>query len=93
MTTMWDNATSRNHASMAGALNDPNGVQRTLTQMGMTPDQALGQIEGMTQNQAVMLATDQMFLVMTVAFALAACVVWLSPKPNIFGLQAPPGGH
>jgi DHA2 family multidrug resistance protein len=92
-TTMWDNAASRNHANMAGALNDPQGVQSTLGSMGMTPDQALAQIEGMTQNQAVMLATDQMFLIMTVAFAFAACVVWLSPKPNIFAGQAAGGGH
>jgi DHA2 family multidrug resistance protein len=89
---MWDNAASRNHANMAGALNDPQGVQSTLGNMGMTPDQALAQIEGMTQNQAVMLATDQMFLIMTAAFAFAACVVWLAPKPNIFAGQAA-GGH
>ena len=78
---------------MAGALNDPQGVQRTLGQMGMTPDQALGQIEGMTQGQAVMLATDQMFLIMTVAFAFAACMVWLAPKPNLFAGPAAAGGH
>jgi len=92
-TTMWDNASSRNHANMAGALNDPAGVQNTLTQMGMTSSQALSQIEGMTQGQAVMLATDQMFLIMTVAFAFAACAVWLSPKPNLFAGQAGAGGH
>ncbi|HXQ17410.1 MAG TPA: DHA2 family efflux MFS transporter permease subunit [Caulobacteraceae bacterium] len=92
-TTMWDNAASRNHANMAGALNDPQGVQNTLGGLGMTPDQALAQIEGLTQNQAVMLATDQMFLIMTGAFAFAACVVWLAPKPNIFAGQATAGGH
>ena len=92
-TTMWDNAAGRNHANMAGALNDPQGVQRTLGQMGMTPDQALAQIENLTQSQAVMLATDQMFLIMTVAFAFAACAVWLSPKPNLFAGQAGAGGH
>src|ERR1700722_6386252 len=92
-TTMWDNAASRNHANMAGALNDPSGVQNTLTQLGMTSDQALNQIEGLTQGQAVMLATDQMFLIMTVAFAFAACMVWLAPKPNIFAGQAAAGGH
>ena len=92
-TTMWDSASSRNHANMAGALNDPQGVQRTLAGMGLTPDQALAQIEGLTQSQAVMLATDQMFLIMTVAFAFAACVVWLAPKPNLFAGPAAAGGH
>ncbi|HZZ87818.1 MAG TPA: DHA2 family efflux MFS transporter permease subunit, partial [Caulobacteraceae bacterium] len=94
MTTMWDNATSRNHASMAGALNDPAGVQNTMTKAGMTPGQALAQLEGLTQSQAVMLATDQMFLIMTVAFLVAAGVVWLAPKPTIFtGGPATAGGH
>jgi DHA2 family multidrug resistance protein len=93
MTTMWDNASSRNHANMAGVLNDPNGVQATMTQMGMTPDQALNQLDGLTQSQAVMLATDQMFLVMTAAFAAAACVVWLAPKPHIIMGPAAGGGH
>ena len=92
-TTMWDNATSRNHADMAGALNDPNGVQNTLTRMGMTSNQALAQIDSLTQSQAVMLATDQMFFIMAMAFAGAACVVWLAPKPRIFAGPAAAGGH
>jgi hypothetical protein len=41
-----------------------------------------------------MLATDQMFLIMTVAFLFAACVVWLAPKPQIFaGGPAAASGH
>ncbi len=90
---MWDNAASRNHANMAGALNDPDGVQNTLTKLGMTSSQALGQIENLTQGQAVMLATDQMFLVMMVAFIVAAAAVWLAPKPSPFGGPAAAGGH
>ena len=92
-TTMWDNATNRNHANMAGALNDPGSVQRTMTQAGMTPDQALAQLDSLTQSQAVMLATDQMFLVMAVAFVVAAGMVWLAPKPRIFAGPAAAGGH
>jgi DHA2 family multidrug resistance protein len=93
MTTMWDNASARNHANMAGALNRPDAVQNTLMQAGMTSNQALAQIDNLTQNQAVMLATDQMFLIMTMAFAGAACVVWLAPKPHIFAGPAAAGGH
>ena len=93
-TTMWDNAASRNHADIAGALNDPgrrpedHGPDGPDARSGAQPDRGT-----LTQNQAVMLATDQMFLVMTVAFAFAACMVWLAPKPNIFAGQAAAGGH
>jgi len=93
VTTMWDNAASRNHATMAGALNDPNGVQNTLTHLGMSSQQALSQLEGLTQGQAVMLATDQMFLIMAIAFVFAACVVWLAPKPNLIAGPGAGGGH
>jgi MFS transporter, DHA2 family, multidrug resistance protein len=92
-TTMWDNAASRNHVNMAGSLNDPNGVQNTLTKLGMTSQQALNQIEGLIQGQAVMLATDQMFLIMAIAFVFAACVVWLAPKPNLIAGPGGGGGH
>jgi DHA2 family multidrug resistance protein len=92
ITTLWDNGATRNHVSMAGALNDPTGLKSTLAHAGLSPAQALAQIEGLTQSQAVMLATDQMFLIMTVAFLLAAAVVWLAPKPHIAGF-AGGGGH
>ncbi len=92
VTTLWDNASTRNHANMAGALNDPAGVQQTLVHGGMTSAQALGQIDNLTQSQAVMLATDQMFFLTTIVFVIAAVAVWLSPKPNIAGMSMG-GGH
>jgi len=92
VTTMWDNAASRNHSNMAGALNSPGAVQSTLTHAGMSTSQALSQIDNMTQSQAVMLATDQMFTIMTVGFLVAACVVWLAPKPSFHG-PVGGGGH
>jgi DHA2 family multidrug resistance protein len=92
VTTMWDNASTRNHSDMAGALHDPGAVQTTLTHAGMTSQAALTQLDGITQSQAVMLATDQMFLLLTLAFIGAACVVWLAPKPHIAGMSGG-GGH
>jgi DHA2 family multidrug resistance protein len=94
ITTAWDNASTRNHVNLAGALNDPTGVTHTLTKAGLTPDQALAQIEGLTQSQAVMTATDQMFMFTTLAFVVAAAVVWISPKPRMVGgVMTDAGGH
>ena len=89
-TTWWDDAGTRNHSNIAGALNDTSGFATTLTHAGLSPAQALAQLENVTQSQAVMLATDQMFWIITVAFLVAACVVWLAPKPRIF--SGPMGG-
>jgi DHA2 family multidrug resistance protein len=93
VTTLWADAGVRNHANMAGALNDPAAVQKTLQASGLTPSQALAQIDALTQGQAVMLATDQVFLLVTAVFAVAAVVVWLSPKPEIQLGRAAAGGH
>jgi len=92
--TLWDSASSRNHANIAGALNDTARVQATLTHAGMTHAQALAQLDNMTQSQAVMLAAGQMFLLMTLCFLIAAGVVWLAPQPKLFaGQAATAGGH
>ena len=91
--TLWDNASSRNHSNMAGALNDPLGTLSRLLHMGLSRDQALAQLDNMTQSQAVMLAADQMFFVMTLVFLFAACVVWISPQPKIAGAPGGGGGH
>ena len=92
ITTNWENAATRNRANMVGAINDPTGLMNKLNTAGRTAAQALAQIEGITQGQAVMLATDQMFLITSVVFVLAAGVMWLAPKPEA---GAPPmmGGH
>ncbi len=92
-TTWWDDAGVRNHSNIAGALHDTAGFTATLRHAGFTPAQALAQLEALTQSQAVMLATDQMFWIMSAAFLLAACIVWLAPKPRIFAGAAPGGGH
>ena len=92
ITTLWASAATRNHANMAGALNNPTQVQRTLTHGGLTATQALSQIDNLAQGQAVMLATNQMFMLMTAAFVVAALAVWLGPKPKpINGPMT--GGH
>jgi DHA2 family multidrug resistance protein len=54
-------------------------------------DQALRQLEGLVQTQAVMISTNRMFEVTALVFALAASIIWLAPKPK--RMAAPGGGH
>ena len=82
VTTLWDNAAGRNHFVLAGRLNDAEATTNTLTAAGLSPDQALAQLDGLTQSQSVMMATDQLFGLTSVVFLLAAAAVWLSPKPK-----------
>ena len=57
----------------------------------MSPAQALRQFEAMVQSQAVMLATDKLFLTISVLMAVAACSIWFTAKPT--GRVASGGGH
>jgi DHA2 family multidrug resistance protein len=93
ITTFWENTSNQNHAILAGRLNNPEATTATLTAQGMSPAQALDQIDQITQGQAVMLSTDHMFLITVVIFLVAAAAVWMSPKP--VAPKAPPivGGH
>jgi DHA2 family multidrug resistance protein len=92
MTTSWENAANVKRAGLAGALNDPQGVQGTLVAQGFTPDQALSQIEAIAQTQAVMLSTNQMFLTVALVLILAAMLIWVAPSVKRTGAPAG-GGH
>jgi len=91
MTTAWENTSNAKRSILAGALPDPQRALDTLTGRGMSLDQALRQLEGLVQTQAVMLSTNDMFLATAGVFAVAASVIWLAPKPK--RIAAPGGGH
>jgi DHA2 family multidrug resistance protein len=92
MTTAWENTTTSKRSEIVGHLNDMSGTANALTAHGLTPDQAAGQIDRMVQVQATMLATNQLFFIMTFLFLFAASIVWLAPKPKRGGAPAG-GGH
>jgi len=94
VTTLWESNTSKDHAELAARINNPDAVTNTLTGGGLSHAQALGQLDNITNSQAVMLATDHMFVLTSLVFVVAAMAVWASPKPNI-QMGGPPaaGGH
>jgi DHA2 family multidrug resistance protein len=89
ITTLWDNGASRNHEILAGRLNDAQATTDTLTAAGLTPGQALSQLDSLVQSQAVMAATDQMFVITSLVFVVAAAVMWITPKTKLFGMAGP----
>ncbi len=93
VTTLWENTSTKNHAQLVGRLYRPEATTSTLTAGGLSPAQALGQLDGLTTSQAVMIATDHMFVLTSLVFVVAAAAVWASPKPNIQMGGPPSGGH
>lgn len=91
MTTSWENQASAKRAELVGALNQPQSALDGMVTQGFSPDQALRQLEGLVQSQAVMLSTNLMFLTTAVVFAIAATTIWLAPRPK--RAAGPGGGH
>jgi DHA2 family multidrug resistance protein len=65
---------------------------RSLT-AGRSPSACQAQLNALVQGQSVMIATNQMMLIVAVAFALAPAVIWLAPKPARTINPAQAGAH
>jgi len=92
VTTAWDNQITRKHAELVGLSDADQSVRSMLEQAGMLPDAVNQAIDYLITSQAVMLATNQLMMVIGVAFLVAASVIWLAPKPTRV-VEPGAGGH
>jgi DHA2 family multidrug resistance protein len=98
-TTLWENRAALHHAQLAEAVNPGSpAAQAALSGLaagGLTPDQALGQINRMVDQQAFMLAANDIFYISAVLFLALIPLVWLShPIPaHGSGGEAAAGAH
>jgi DHA2 family multidrug resistance protein len=82
VTTNWESRTSHVHAEFAGYTDLTGEAARTLSASGMSADQVRVSLDNLLQSQSVMVATNQVMWLVAVAFCLAACLIWLAPKPS-----------
>jgi DHA2 family multidrug resistance protein len=92
-TTAWDNISNARHADLAGMLNKPQQTLDAFKAMGFTASQSVGQLDNMVQGQAVMLATDRVFLGCAAVFVIASLSIWLAPRPQSITGGPAAGGH
>ena len=81
-TTAWDRATTSARVDLVGNLHQPQNMLTAMQSHGMSAAQALNNFDGLVQSQAVMLATNRVFLTLAIVIAAVAAGVWLSPKPK-----------
>jgi DHA2 family multidrug resistance protein len=74
-TTVWEHDTRRAHAELAGIVHPT----RAMMQQGLIGRMTL---ERLVNTEAVTLATNAVFLDCAAVFALAACFIWLAPRPK-----------
>jgi DHA2 family multidrug resistance protein len=80
--TAWENRSRHNHEELAGLVDRGGDTMQALSANGFSLEQARGMIEQMVQGQAVMVATNQIFLWAGLAFILTATAIWFAPKPT-----------
>jgi DHA2 family multidrug resistance protein len=97
-TTLWENRATLHHTQLAEAVN--NGSVATqqaisgLTSSGFSPDQVLGFINQMVNQQSFTMAADDIFFASAVLFIALIPIVWLShPQRGGAGADAAAGAH
>jgi len=82
VSTVWENNATRNHAALVSAMPNAQASVDSLTGPTLSSSAALGTVNDIVGGQAVMQATNQLFLACAVVFALAAALVWITPRPT-----------
>jgi DHA2 family multidrug resistance protein len=97
-TTLWDNRATLHHAQLAETINQGNNAATSamsgLTGSGFSTEQVMGQINRIVDQQAYMLATNDIFYASAILFLLLIPLVWLAkPQKGGAGGDAAAGAH
>ena len=89
-TTAWTNGARTARVQLLNQT-DTGRAMGQLTAAGLSHEQAIGRLDAMVQSQAVMLATDKLFLTIGLLITLASLSIWLTQRPK--GSISGGGGH
>lgn len=98
-TTLWERRATMHHVHLVETLQQGNGtLAQTLQGLqaaGLTQQQALGQVERLLNQQAFMLAADDIFYASALIFLLLIPLIWLAHRPHAGegGADAAAGAH
>ena len=97
-TTLWDNRATLHHAQLSETINQGNNAATSamsgLASSGFSSEQVLGQMNRIVDQQAYMLATNDIFYASAILFLLLIPLVWLAkPQKGGAGGDAAAGAH
>ena len=78
--TAWESGAQVKHAELAGLVDGSGETTRSLLGSGMDMESVRSVLDGMTQGQSVMLATNEIMAACALAFCAAALLIWLAPR-------------
>ncbi|RZL65565.1 MAG: DHA2 family efflux MFS transporter permease subunit [Variovorax sp.] len=97
-TTLWENRAALHHAQLAESVTAGNPAAQSaiagFTASGLSPTQALAQINRLIDQQAFMLASNDIFYASALLFLVLIPLVWLArPAKGGAGSDAAAGAH
>ena len=98
-TTVWESRAALHHAQLVESitLGNPvaNAALQGLTASGIDPQQALAQVNRLVDQQAFMLAANDVFYISAALFLLLIPLIWLTqpPKASAGSADAAAGAH
>ena len=98
VTTVWDNRATVHHAQLAESINLGNPAATAaisnLGNSGLSSEQVLGQLNRLIDQQAFMLASNDVFYASAVLFVFLIPLIWLArPAMGGGGADAAAGAH
>jgi DHA2 family multidrug resistance protein len=78
----WNSGIRESRVDVVGNLRHPQEVLAGIQGGGHSHAEAVRVLDGMVQQQSIMLATNHMSLVLSVVIAIAAVGIWLIPRPK-----------
>ena len=82
VTSYWEDEITRNRAELVGVIDPAQITYSQLIEQGLPEFQAMAVLERMVTEQSVMLATNELMLVVALMLIFSAFVIWLVPKPT-----------
>lgn len=82
VSTVWEDRIKFNHADLVAQLDNSGEAMRSMLGANMSLDSIRGSMDQILNGQAVMLATNQVFLAIALIFIVAACSIWCAPKAH-----------
>ncbi len=77
----WNGNIRASRVDLVGTLQRPQDLLSRMEAGGLSSDKALRALDGMVQQQSIMVATNHITLMLSAMVAVAAVGVWLMPRP------------
>lgn len=82
VTTVWENKTKYAHAELANLFDGAKDLARAMPSLGHYREMVRGVADQLVSSQSMMLATNQVMVMLGVVFIGASFLIVLAPKPT-----------